>query len=166
MLFVTPIATSITSWAHNCWASAPAVTAFQGTISVPTCCRETCSLECVIYHYVRSAQVRRLVTSIATRNNRVAKLVLRQAFTGPTRESICRAFSRLTEVTVLFILAVGTLNFTIAKRGLWDAFSTSMAFERLQRTLRCCVRFFGGCECAFFVGSILVIKVNLWRKML
>lgn len=161
MWLVTSIATPIATWTHDCWASAPSIAALERTVAVATCCSKARgSLEGVDDLNLGSAEMWRLVTSIATRNDCVAEFVLRQAFARSAWEGIGRTPSWLSEVAFLFVFAIGTLSFTIAQRRLRNAFSTPMALEWLLWTLRGRIGVFLQRERTFLIGSILKLMMD------
>lgn len=169
MRLVASISTPIATWTNDCWAPAPPVAAFQRTIAVAARRREARgSLEGVDDLDLGAAEMRRLVASIAARDDRVAELVLGQAFAGSAWERVGRTSSRLSEIALLFVFTIGTLPLAIAQRRLRDAFSASMALEWLRRTLSGRVGAFLHRERAFLVGSVLESKMDdkSWQKWL
>lgn len=156
MLFIAAVPATVSSRTDNRWTSTSTVAAFNRTVAVSSCCREAlCSLERICYDDLRAAKMRRLVTTVSTWNDCVAKLVLRQTFAWSARESIRRTSSRFTEVALFFIFSIRTLNLSVTESCFWDAFSTSMTLECLLWTVRCYICIFGHWKCAFFIGSIL-----------
>lgn len=102
----------------------------------------------------------RLVAAIAARDNRIAKLILGQAFAAATLECIfwTAAIEISRDVAMRFILAVRTLPLAVANAGPRDAFSTLATLEGLIWALLLAAILIVLIEGAFLVGAIAAIR--------